>query len=340
VYDPFIRGRFSVGVRTVEAVDSVRNIHFPCEVWYPADVSHFGQDYVHHRLDTFSIPGGSESRTQDAIRDAAAMAEPFPLVVYSHPSGRWKRQTATFLCTHLASHGFVVAALDHTSATPHAKDDDVGRSRVFDVTFLIDFMLKGGAGADIQIEPSRIGAVGHSFGGWTVLSAMETESRIRALAVFAPAGGSNPRPGVFPGKLRFKWKREAPTLYLIAENDVMTPVKGIADMFKRTPPPKRSFILRRADHHHFVDEIEHEHEVVRTTLWPDELKWISDEMRPASELTSGEKAQAFVSALTLAHFDANLLWKEEARHWFASGVRSHLAERGIDGYEAGRSART
>ncbi len=34
-YDPFGRGRFSVGVRTIEALDAARNRLFPCEIWYP-----------------------------------------------------------------------------------------------------------------------------------------------------------------------------------------------------------------------------------------------------------------------------------------------------------------
>src|SRR5207253_9524718 len=35
-YDPFARGRFLVGVRTIEALDSERNRPFNCEIWYPA----------------------------------------------------------------------------------------------------------------------------------------------------------------------------------------------------------------------------------------------------------------------------------------------------------------
>ena len=35
-YDPFVRGRFPVGVRTIQALDTVRNRLFPREIWYPA----------------------------------------------------------------------------------------------------------------------------------------------------------------------------------------------------------------------------------------------------------------------------------------------------------------
>src|SRR2546426_6930856 len=43
-YDPFVRGRFPVGVRTIQALDTVRNRLFPCEIWYPAAAQHTGQD--------------------------------------------------------------------------------------------------------------------------------------------------------------------------------------------------------------------------------------------------------------------------------------------------------
>src|ERR1700716_1482947 len=77
-YDPFERGRFSVDVITVAALDAARDRMFPCEVWYPR-------------------------------QDSGAC----PLVVYSHPSGA-SRRAATYLCGHLSSHGYVVAALDHS----------------------------------------------------------------------------------------------------------------------------------------------------------------------------------------------------------------------------------
>jgi hypothetical protein len=43
-YDPFGRGRFPVGVRTIQGIDATRNHRvFPCEVWYPAAAHHAGQ---------------------------------------------------------------------------------------------------------------------------------------------------------------------------------------------------------------------------------------------------------------------------------------------------------
>src|SRR5262245_25391328 len=111
-YDPFIRGEFPVGVRTIHVQDTVRNRLFPCEVWYPAATQHAGQDTSPETQDTFTVPPYATPRTQMAVRDGAARAGTYPLIIFSHASGGGRRG-ATFLMTHLSSHGYVVAAMDH-----------------------------------------------------------------------------------------------------------------------------------------------------------------------------------------------------------------------------------
>ena len=93
-YDPFARRRFPVGERTIQAPDLARGRLFPCEIWYPA---HTGEA---------ERPAGP-----DAGCDAAARPGAYPLIVFSHYSGGHRR-SVTFLCTHLASHGYVVAAVE------------------------------------------------------------------------------------------------------------------------------------------------------------------------------------------------------------------------------------
>lgn len=336
-YDPFIRGRYSVGVRTLEARDAARSLTFTCELWYPASESHFGQDFAPEKFDVYALPGGRELRTQPAVRDAAAADGRHPFVVYSHGATRWQRRSATFLCTHLASHGYVVAALDHyETLVPGGTRDDLTKNRAADITFLLNFMLGPSAPSDVQIEPSRIAAVGYSLGGWTVLRAMEDEERIRAVAALAPAGSSQARPGIFNAKLTFKWKREAPVLLLSAANDTITPLKGMSEIFKRMKPPKRAFTLKRADHAHFLDEVEEEHEYLRTTKWPEEMQWISAEMHPAGDLSPNKMAHDFTNGLVLAHLDTNLMWTHEGRTWSAGDMKNEFAARGIDAVESGR----
>jgi dienelactone hydrolase len=343
-YDPFVRGRFPVGVRTVQALDRARDRLFPCEIWYPAAAQYAGQDLAPGTQDVFTVPSRDTPRSQMAVRNATAQPGNYALIVFSHHSGG-NRRSATFLCTHLSSHGYVVAALDHSevvAAELAPKDGETDRqrtaraeawiaNRVPDIRFLLNHVLSSPAwDSETKLDLNRIGIVGHSLGGWTALAVPDVEQGIRAVVALAPGGSSQPKPGILPGKLAFSWGRDVPTLYLVAENDTMTPLDGMCELFERTPATKQMVILRRADHLHFLDNVEQEHETVRTMMWTGELAWISKEMRPIAELCSGQRAHLFVSGLTLCHMDAVLRQQREAQRLLVGDVEAKLAEQSVD----------
>jgi predicted dienelactone hydrolase len=343
-YDPFARGRFPVGVRTIEALDTARGRRFPVEIWYPAAPQHAGQDTAPGTQDLFTVPSGDTPLHQMAVRDAAAQPGTYPLLIFSHASGHHRRG-ATFLCTHLSSHAYVVASLDHSEviAAELARGDGeaaeqkaarieaVIASRVPDVRFLLDQLLEGAAWeSEARVDPTRIGIAGHSFGGWTALAAPEVEPRIRAVVALAPGGSSRPKPGILPGKLTFAWGRDVPTLYLVAENDIFLPLAGMYELFERTPGTKQLIILRRADHGHFMDHVEEGHEALRKMPWTGELAWIAEEMRPITEFCSGDQAHLFARGLTLCHMDSTLRQHEEARRFLGGDIAAELAARGVD----------
>jgi len=264
-------GPFAVRTHTFEARDHSRDRLFPCEIWCPDE------------------PGA------------------WPLVLYSHHS-RGNRRSATYLTTHLASHGYLVAALDHSEVVvPEIDVQGFIDNRVPDARFLLDFMLTGAIPCAARPDPDRIAIVGHSAGGWTALALPETDTRIRAVVALAPGGASNPKPGIIPFTLSFNWPRPPATLFIVAEDDVLTPIAGMHELYSRTPEPKQMAILPRADHMHFVDNIEQEHEQLRAASLPPEASWISREMRPIAELCSGEDAHRQIKSHTLAHLNAVLL---------------------------------
>src|SRR5579864_260283 len=331
MYDPFGRGRFPVGVRTIQALDTARDRRFPCEIWYPATAQYPGQDLAHATQDSFKVPLRDTPLRQAAVRDATAQAGAYPLILFSHHSGGHRR-ASTFLCTHLSSHGYIVAALDHsevvaadlarrdgeTAEQKSARADAVVASRVPDLRFLLDHLLSGAAlDPETQIDPTQIAVVGHSLGGWTVLAAIDVEPRVGAVVALAPGGNSNPKPGILRAKLNFNWGRDVPTLYLAAENDTPIPLDGLYEIFERTPATKQMVILRRADHCHFMDEVERLHEATRNMPFTAELAWLPKEMRPITELCSGDQAHLFVRGLTLCHMDAILRRNEEAQRLLA-----------------------
>jgi predicted dienelactone hydrolase len=280
-YDPFVAGPFAVSVRSFELRDEARRRVFPCEVWEPEGAP-----------------------------------APRPLILYSHPSN-FHRRVATFLCTHLASHGYTVAAMDHSEVvapelrrpqteTPEqraARANAMIASRVPDIQLLLRAFPKA----------APVGVVGHSFGGWTALAAPDAEPRIDAVVALAPGGSSERKPGILPLTLDFRWCRDVPTLLVAAENDCALPLSGMHEIFGRIPATKHFAILPRADHSHFMDNIAELHEQFRTAPMPPELAGIQKAMLPMTELMPEEEAHRFTRGLALAHFDHYLRGRQEAR---------------------------
>ncbi len=149
-----------------------------------------------------------------------------PLVVLS-PGFTNHRSALTGLAEDLASHGYVVAGIDHTyesygtafpdgrvttclarQAPRRGRGEKVVAGRAADVRFVLGRLTgahpawPGGA----LIDPSRIGMAGHSAGGAAAIAAMLADSRIRAGAdmdgathAAIPAHGLS-RPFLFLGK--------------------------------------------------------------------------------------------------------------------------------------------
>lgn len=101
-----------------------------------------------------------------------------PLIVISHGLGS-DLQSYEYLATHLASHGFAVAVPEHPGSSERqlqalanglAKDITPSRElidRPLDIKFLLDELEST---YPQQIDWERVGAVGQSFGGYTVLA--------------------------------------------------------------------------------------------------------------------------------------------------------------------------
>jgi len=134
----------------------------------------------------------------------------------------------------------------------------------------------------------------------------------------------------FPATLSFTWGRDVPTLYLVAENDTSLPLAGMYEIFDRTPATKQMLILRRADHAHFMDDVEQLHESFRTMPVTGDLARIQKEMQPIAELCSGKQAHLIVRGLTLCHIDAILRGQKEAQRFLRGDIEAELAERGVD----------
>lgn len=199
-------GQFAVGRTTIELNDASRERPLTADVWYPADPSTTGEPSV------YSFLPGIEFAAENALADVAVSTDgPFPLVVYSHGSGGL-RYVASFFTELLASHGFVVASVDHAGNTAvdtiggsEPPREQIAYDRVLDVDFLIDQMIEqsgtaGGRFSD-SIDPERVGVTGHSFGAFTSLASaggytnelgsVPADERVDAIVAMAPASRLN-----------------------------------------------------------------------------------------------------------------------------------------------------
>jgi predicted dienelactone hydrolase len=164
----FQQGPYTVGYRTQSvtyrpagvATDRTLNV----ELWYPAQAS-TGVDTVYSVGGALAVPRPIPRTNADVLAGG-----PFPVVLYSHGSSGIALAGFSY-GEYLASWGFVVAAPDHTGNTTLNNSNPVALSylvRPQDISATLDAIVATGAVAGRT--SSDISAIGHSFGGYTVLS--------------------------------------------------------------------------------------------------------------------------------------------------------------------------
>ena len=158
-FDPSLPGPNSVRVLKLDLNDSARNRRIPLDVYW------------------------SKAATADK-----------PTIVFSHGLGS-VRTDLRYLAEHLASHGYVVAALEHPGSNETNTNAAIaGKSRLLapqefldrpkDISFVLDELAKLNQTDDnlrgkIAIDRSMI--VGYSFGGATALSLAGAELQLSGL---------------------------------------------------------------------------------------------------------------------------------------------------------------
>ena len=153
-------GRVS-GATTLELDNQASARNIATELWYAPAGNPKAEDL------SFRPP----LRPVTVARNAEPAAGKRPLIVLSH--GNWgSRYSQGWLALKLVNSGYVVLSTSH----PGTVGDDqtaAGRYRLWDrsrdVSFSLDQILKHPKWAVI-IDETRIGFVGHSFGGWTGVS--------------------------------------------------------------------------------------------------------------------------------------------------------------------------
>ena len=296
-----------MGVRTVDLTDPAGR-DLVCDLWYPAAESQQGRD--------LEPDGGAEhpfGRPHAAVPDAAAAPGPFPLVAFSHGNSGLRRQS-TFLTTHLASHGFVVVAPDHPGNTffdmldldeqaRRGRHLEVRRERPRDLARAIDAALAG-RGLP-RVDAGRIGALGHSFGGWTAFKMPARDARVRAVCGLAPA--SEPfvgRKAFEPGELPLPGGTRS--LIVAGIDDVLVDLEtSVRPLAQRLAAPTRLVGVEGADHFHFCDGVELLHGTHEQNPRDNQPR----PTRPYAELLPESRMHAIVCGLVTFFF--HTAWQQD-----------------------------
>ncbi len=151
----------------------------------------------------------------------ARAGEAAPLVVYSHGFMSSRRE-ALYLARFLASHGYIVAAVDYPLTGLRARGRPVAQDIVNqpgDISFVIDYLLERNADPADElfgaIDPDRIAVAGLSYGALTSLLATYHRKFLdtRIQAVIAIAGPTSMLAADFYGE------NSVPSLLVYGDSD-------------------------------------------------------------------------------------------------------------------------
>ena len=242
-------GPYVAGVKTVEISGE------PVEIWYPAaPESARGKTKEVYDLRNWlseslasSIPDTKAPLLPtDAYRDIPIIrSTPFPVVLFSHGMGGFRVQSS-FLMTHLASWGFVVAAPEHSerglgilleSGLPTG--DNAAQALRDARTYLENQNSTPGSFFEGRVDSNRVAVTGHSAGGAAVY-AVGRDPGVNAWVGLATAGfGSGPaKPFLHMGG---------------SKDDIATPELVEGSFEPQSASPKRLVILEGAGHLAFAN---------------------------------------------------------------------------------------
>lgn len=245
-------GPFPIGVTTIETDAGV-----PVEVWYPAVAGTTGTDtydlvdFVPDAVADLLSDEADSTFTIDAGRDAEAADDKFPLVLFSHGFSGVRTQS-TFLTSHLASWGMVVAAPEHNARNLTSNlggvDPADQTDPLDDLAGAIDAVRtandEGVLAGSVDLE--RIAAVGHSAGGGSVLAFAATGAvdGYVSLASGAPVPDDGSAPQL----------PDVPSFFMAGSTDAVVPADTrTRPAFDAAPAPSLLWILEGVGHNGFDD---------------------------------------------------------------------------------------
>jgi predicted dienelactone hydrolase len=180
-------GPYAVGVRTthIKVPDSLQvstgqsyTRPLTLELWYPATPG----NAVAAQYQNQTRSGKAFSVAGTAFRDAAPATGTgaLPVVVISHGYTGY-RSLMFYLAEHLASHGYIVAGIDHTDSTnaevdfakaPFSGFFSTLYHRARDQQATLNYLMSAKSPLSALTMPDKAGLIGYSMGGFGALSTL------------------------------------------------------------------------------------------------------------------------------------------------------------------------
>jgi hypothetical protein len=242
-------GPYPVGVRRLDMGDR------ELEVWYPAQpgsergVAQAGYQAVEFLPDAILniLPQELKDLVVEmpAYRDVPISADgPFPIMTFSHGASGF-RLAYSALLAGIASHGIVVASIDHIEwgllafvGIPPTSMREPGELVLGTVAVL------GGESNDPQsplaggVDVTRVATAGHSAGGRAAFALLD-RAEIKTAIGYATVGNPNAANG-------------KPILYMVGALDEL--IVGLEASYAQLPPTKRLVSVTNAGHNSFTDQ--------------------------------------------------------------------------------------
>jgi predicted dienelactone hydrolase len=237
------------GIRQLEIRDREGVSPFPAVVQYPIVDSSAGTTIGPYHF--------------DATSDAPPASGRFPVCVISHGGGG-SHLLYRSISTHLAASGFIVVVPEHPGDNRNdralSNTDLAALNRPRHASLAIDAVLTDAALAPVA-DASRIGAVGHSMGGYTALALVggqpwsrsgrpiptQADPRVRAAVLLAPSTDWFLAPTSLANV-------SVPLLVIAGERDHVTPSDKIRQALNGLPQnaPVTLEVVPGAGHYSFL----------------------------------------------------------------------------------------